>query len=185
MQAGLAIRRLTFREAIGCPLPFLLVSIGTSKHRLLVPDGLCARSPTRARHAQAPTVTAADLQRWQRLQAAAEPRPQDAGRQGQGRGDHLRAARTARFLLVLCCPESARSEWVEKELRWFLEHRRPAAVLLALTDGDSESHPNEVFLLFERLSRLSYPLHALDGLSFTPTGRIRLASGIETATCPS
>ena len=40
-----------------------------------------------------------------------------------------------RRLLVLCSPDSARSNWVDAEVAWFLENRREEDVLLAVTGG--------------------------------------------------
>jgi WD40 repeat protein len=41
----------------------------------------------------------------------------------------------SRYLLVLCSPEATQSEWVAKEIAWFLEHRGPQSILLAVTHG--------------------------------------------------
>ena len=38
-------------------------------------------------------------------------------------------------LVVLCSPEAAASEWVDREIRWWLEHRSPDTILLVVTDG--------------------------------------------------
>jgi tetratricopeptide (TPR) repeat protein len=42
----------------------------------------------------------------------------------------------ARFLILLASPEAAASPWVGKELEWWLLHRGPDTVLLALTAGE-------------------------------------------------
>ena len=41
----------------------------------------------------------------------------------------------SRELLVLCSARAAQSHWVTEEIRWFLEHRGPAAIRLAYTEG--------------------------------------------------
>lgn len=49
-------------------------------------------------------------------------------------------------MLVLCSPNAARSPWVDKEVAWFMEHRGPEAILLAVTEGeDPVNRPEEVF----------------------------------------
>jgi TIR domain len=42
----------------------------------------------------------------------------------------------ARFLIVLASPEAAASPWVGKEVEWWLDHRGPDTVLIALTAGE-------------------------------------------------
>ena len=41
----------------------------------------------------------------------------------------------ARYLVLLCSPEAAQSAWVDKEVRFWLEHRSAATILPVLTDG--------------------------------------------------
>lgn len=43
-------------------------------------------------------------------------------------------ARSA-WLIVMASPEAAASEWVDREIRWWLEHRAVDTMLLVLTDG--------------------------------------------------
>jgi tetratricopeptide (TPR) repeat protein len=42
----------------------------------------------------------------------------------------------SRFLVFLASPESAASQWVSKEVAYWLEHRGADTLLIALTDGD-------------------------------------------------
>ncbi|MBV9861722.1 MAG: toll/interleukin-1 receptor domain-containing protein [Alphaproteobacteria bacterium] len=42
----------------------------------------------------------------------------------------------ARFLILLASPEAAASPWVGKELAWWLDHRGPDTVLIAVTAGE-------------------------------------------------
>ena len=54
------------------------------------------------------------------------------------------------FLIVICTPESAKSLWVQREIRYFLEHHDRDHVLAVLADGTPESaFPT---LLTQRLS---------------------------------
>lgn len=39
-------------------------------------------------------------------------------------------------LILLAPPQAAGSEWVEKEIDWWLEHRSPSTLLIAVTEGD-------------------------------------------------
>lgn len=49
-------------------------------------------------------------------------------------------------LLVLCSAKAAQSPWVNDEIKWFLEHRGPRSIRLAITEGaDPGSHPEEFF----------------------------------------
>jgi antiphage defense system Thoeris ThsB-like protein len=43
----------------------------------------------------------------------------------------------SRELLVLCSAHAARSDWVDQEIRWFLERYGARAIRLALTDGEA------------------------------------------------
>lgn len=54
--------------------------------------------------------------------------------------DNIREAldRSA-YLIVICTPESAKSPWVQREIRYFLEHHDRDHVLAVLTDGTPES----------------------------------------------
>ncbi|MDP9331883.1 MAG: toll/interleukin-1 receptor domain-containing protein, partial [Actinomycetota bacterium] len=40
------------------------------------------------------------------------------------------------WFVVLCSPEAAGSEWVEREIDYWLTHKTPDRILLVLTDGD-------------------------------------------------
>src|SRR5215475_7326645 len=46
------------------------------------------------------------------------------------------ALEKARFLILLASREAALSPWVNKELEWWLDHRGPETVLIALTAGE-------------------------------------------------
>ncbi|MDJ0712113.1 MAG: toll/interleukin-1 receptor domain-containing protein [Woeseiaceae bacterium] len=42
----------------------------------------------------------------------------------------------SRFLILLACPDSARSKWVAREIEAFVDHRGPDNILILLTDGE-------------------------------------------------
>jgi hypothetical protein len=42
----------------------------------------------------------------------------------------------SRFLILLASPEAAASPWVNKEVSWWLDHKRAETLLIALTDGE-------------------------------------------------
>ncbi|MDL5159050.1 toll/interleukin-1 receptor domain-containing protein [Actinomycetospora termitidis] len=41
----------------------------------------------------------------------------------------------ARYLVLLCSPEAAASEWVDREIRFWLEHHGPESILVVVTSG--------------------------------------------------
>ncbi len=43
---------------------------------------------------------------------------------------------SSRYLIVLLSPEGARSEWLNREIRFFMQHRGAERILLVITDGD-------------------------------------------------
>jgi WD40 repeat protein len=47
-----------------------------------------------------------------------------------------RALAASRYFVLLASPEAARSGWVDREVRWWLEHRSPATMLIGLTAGE-------------------------------------------------
>jgi WD40 repeat protein len=47
-----------------------------------------------------------------------------------------RALKTSRYFVLLASPEAARSPWVDQEVRWWLENRSPATMLIGLTGGE-------------------------------------------------
>ena len=52
----------------------------------------------------------------------------------------------ARYLLVLCSPESTRSTWVSKEISWMVDHRGTGCILPVLTKGaEPTEKPEECF----------------------------------------
>ena len=52
----------------------------------------------------------------------------------------------SRELLVLCSERSALSPWVDKEIRWFLEHRGGGRIRVAITEGGRAFDPPETYL---------------------------------------
>jgi hypothetical protein len=59
------------------------------------------------------------------------------------------------YLLLLASTSSARSEWVERELDWWLTHRGSGTILILLTDGDIEWRPEERDFDWERTTALN------------------------------
>ena len=55
------------------------------------------------------------------------------------------ALANSEFLIVICSPHSAKSQWVEKEIAWFKTHRNPAKVLALIVDGEPGDPENECF----------------------------------------
>ena len=49
------------------------------------------------------------------------------------------------FLVVVCSPNSAKSEWVNREIAWFKTHRDPDRVLALIVDGEPGSADAECF----------------------------------------
>ena len=49
------------------------------------------------------------------------------------------------FLIVVCSPRSAQSEWVNREIAWFKTHRDPDKVLALIVDGEPGSADAECF----------------------------------------
>lgn len=43
---------------------------------------------------------------------------------------------SSEFLIVLCSPRSAASEWVNREIAWFKTHRDPGKILTLIVDGE-------------------------------------------------
>src|SRR5262249_55874031 len=46
------------------------------------------------------------------------------------------AMERSRFLIVCASPEAAASHWVNEEVRWWLAHKNPNTLLIALTAGE-------------------------------------------------
>jgi hypothetical protein len=46
------------------------------------------------------------------------------------------ALQKSKHFILLASPESARSEWVQKEVAWWLDHRSPETLLVVLTGGE-------------------------------------------------
>nr|VFJ97858.1 MAG: WD40 repeat [Candidatus Kentron sp. LFY] len=51
-------------------------------------------------------------------------------------GTILDALSQSEYLILMCSPRAARSEWVPREVAWWLEHRDIDTIALALTEGD-------------------------------------------------
>ena len=51
------------------------------------------------------------------------------------------ADRDSRYFLLLASPEAAQSRWVQQEVAWWLEHKSPQTLLIALTDGKIVRQP--------------------------------------------
>jgi hypothetical protein len=51
----------------------------------------------------------------------------------------------SRYLLVLCSNSAPHSEFVAFEIDWFLRHRGPGWILIAVTEGDPQQDPSVVF----------------------------------------
>ncbi|RNJ63284.1 MAG: TIR domain-containing protein [Porphyrobacter sp. IPPAS B-1204] len=49
------------------------------------------------------------------------------------------------FLIVICSPNSAKSQWVNREVAWFKTHRDPARVLALIVGGEPGDPANECF----------------------------------------
>ncbi len=49
------------------------------------------------------------------------------------------------FLIVICSPNSAKSQWVDRELAWFKTHRDPDKVLALIVDGEPGDAQRECF----------------------------------------
>ncbi|MBQ0996296.1 toll/interleukin-1 receptor domain-containing protein [Streptomyces sp. RK62] len=50
--------------------------------------------------------------------------------------DIVKALNSSAWLIVMASPEARKSEWVQKEIRWWLEHRGSGTLLFALTAGN-------------------------------------------------
>src|SRR5918994_4447058 len=51
------------------------------------------------------------------------------------------ALQSSRYFLLLASPEAAQSRWVQQEVAWWLAHKSPQTLLIALTDGKIVRHP--------------------------------------------
>ena len=49
------------------------------------------------------------------------------------------------FLIVICSPLSAQSQWVNREIAWFKTHRDPGNILALIVDGEPGGGENECF----------------------------------------
>jgi tetratricopeptide (TPR) repeat protein len=52
---------------------------------------------------------------------------------------------SSEFLIVICSPRSASSEWVGREVAWFKTHRDPTKVLALIVDGEPGGGREECF----------------------------------------
>lgn len=55
------------------------------------------------------------------------------------------ALAASEFLIVICSPRSARSQWVDREIAWFKTHRDPAKILALIIDGNPGGGEAECF----------------------------------------
>ncbi len=55
------------------------------------------------------------------------------------------ALAASEFLIVICSPRSAQSQWVDREIAWFKTHRDPAKILALIVDGNPGSAEAECF----------------------------------------
>ena len=51
------------------------------------------------------------------------------------------ALQDSEHFLLLASPDAAKSEWVQREVAWWLEHKSPQTMLIALTDGQIKRDP--------------------------------------------
>src|SRR5712691_9214000 len=59
------------------------------------------------------------------------------------------------YLLLLASTSSAQSEWVKRELDWWLSHREPATILILVTDGLVVWRPGDRDFDWEQTTALS------------------------------
>lgn len=55
------------------------------------------------------------------------------------------ALASSEFLIVICSPNSAKSQWVDHEIAWFKAHRDPTRILALIVDGEPGSASAECF----------------------------------------
>ena len=55
------------------------------------------------------------------------------------------ALAASEFLIVICSPRSARSQWVDREIAWFKTHRDPTKILALIIDGNPGGGEAECF----------------------------------------
>jgi tetratricopeptide (TPR) repeat protein len=55
------------------------------------------------------------------------------------------ALATSEFLIVICSPRSAQSQWVNREVAWFKTHRDPSKILALIVDGEPGGGELECF----------------------------------------
>jgi len=48
----------------------------------------------------------------------------------------VEALSRSEWLILMASPEAAASEWVSKEVEWWIQHRSPDRILIALVDGE-------------------------------------------------
>ncbi|NNC60025.1 MAG: toll/interleukin-1 receptor domain-containing protein [Erythrobacter sp.] len=79
-----------------------------------------------------------------RLQPLFKDREEEAA--GASIGDAVsRALASSEFLIVICSPESAQSQWVNHEIAWFKAHRNPSKILSLIVDGEPGVEGMECF----------------------------------------
>lgn len=55
------------------------------------------------------------------------------------------ALASSEFLIVICSPNSAKSQWVDHEIAWFKTHRDPTRILALIVDGEPGNEAAECF----------------------------------------
>ena len=55
------------------------------------------------------------------------------------------ALAASEFLIVICSPRSAKSQWVDREIAWFKTHRDPTKILALIVDGNPGGGEAECF----------------------------------------
>jgi tetratricopeptide (TPR) repeat protein len=79
-----------------------------------------------------------------RLQPVFKDREEEAA--GHSISSSVEAAlASSEFLIVICSPNSARSQWVDHEIAWFKTHRDPTRILSLIVDGEPGSADAECF----------------------------------------
>jgi hypothetical protein len=73
---------------------------------------------------------------------------------------------SSRYFILLASPEAARSEWVEKEVGYWLDHKPRSNLLIAVTDG--ELAWNSTTNKFDRPQTTSLPPSLMDAFEGEP-----------------
>jgi hypothetical protein len=90
-----------------------------------------------------------------------------------------RYLKQSQHVLVLCSPESMRSQWVRDEIRFFVKHRGAERVLMALTHGDPVEKDPERFFAPEIVSENLHETGWYDLRRFYRSERHRTSRGFD------